>query len=435
MRAFESAPLAPDANASNGARLFILNYDPSQAVQSSDRLNALLRTELLDTPAEEAFDRLTRLAARLLDVPVSLVSLVDKDRQFFKSHCGLPEPWASARETPLSHSFCQYAVAQAEPLIVRDARDHPLVSENLAITDLNVIAYAGIPLITSDGHILGSFCAIDSEPRDWTEDQISLLRDLADSVVTEIELRAAIRESERKAKEAEDAARARDEMMAIVSHDLRDPLNTVRLSIGLMLDILPQGELREFELRQLAIIRRAAERMEKLIQDLLDVTRIEAGRLSIEPQPVRVGQVLSDAVEAFRPRAQAAALELTTEAAGESEKLYADRDRLLQVFSNLIGNAMKFTPEGGSISVRAYPQEDGFRFEVADTGPGIPPEHLPHLFDRFWQANNAARSGAGLGLAICKGIVEAHGGTLWVESTPGEGSTFSFILPKDEPAV
>lgn len=407
-----------------------MSYDPSQAVESSDRLHALLRTELLDTAAEESFDRLTRLAARLLNVPVSLVSLVDKDRQFFKSQCGLPEPWASARETPLSHSFCQHAVAQAEPLIVRDARDHPLVSENLAIADLNVIAYAGIPLITSGGHVLGSFCAIDSEPRDWTDAEISVLRDLADSVVTEIELRAAIRQSERKAKEAEAAARARDEMMAIVSHDLRDPLNTIRLSIGLMLDILPQHDVREFERRQLAIIRRSAERMERLIQDLLDVTRIEAGRLSIEPEPLRVGQVLSDAIDAFRQKAQAAALELTTEAVGETDKLFADRDRLLQVFSNLIGNAMKFTPEGGRISVKAYPQEGGVRFDVADTGPGIRAEHLPHLFDRFWQANDAARRGAGLGLAICRGIVEAHGGRLWVESTPGKGSTFSFILPQ-----
>ena len=163
------------------------------AVRDADRLKALRHVALLDTPAEESFDRLTRLAARLLEVPIALVSLVDEDRQFFKSHCGLPEPWASRRETPLSHSFCQHAVELGRPLVIDDAREHPLVRDNLAITDLNVIAYLGIPLVTPDGHVLGSFCAIDTEPRRWTDDEVATLADLARAVSTEIELRLEIR--------------------------------------------------------------------------------------------------------------------------------------------------------------------------------------------------------------------------------------------------
>lgn len=165
----------------------------SPIIQNPQRLNILYELELLDTPFEEAFDRLTRLASKILNVPVSLVSLVDADRQFFKSFVGLPEPWASERETPLSHSFCQHVVASNEPLIVEDARQHPLVYDNMAIPDLNVIGYLGIPLSTSDGYGLGSFCVIDGKPRKWTAEEIEIVRELALSVMTEIELRAEIK--------------------------------------------------------------------------------------------------------------------------------------------------------------------------------------------------------------------------------------------------
>ena len=134
------------------------------------RLAALNDTELLDSPPEAVFDRLTRLAARLLCVPLALVSLVDDHRQFFKSEFGLPEPWASRRETPLTHSFCQFGVTSAEPLIVSDAREHPWLKHNLAISELGVIAYAGIPLISEGAQVLGMLCAIDSVRRDWTEE-------------------------------------------------------------------------------------------------------------------------------------------------------------------------------------------------------------------------------------------------------------------------
>lgn len=162
------------------------------AVTNPARLTRLQSLHLLDSPAEVAFDRLTRLASQIIDAPVSLVSLVDADRQFFKSAFGLPEPWLTARQTPLSHSFCQYVVATGDPLVVRDAREHPVLKDNLAVPDLNVIAYLGIPLTTSDQVELGSFCVIDSKPRTWTPREIEIVRELALSVMTEIELRAQI---------------------------------------------------------------------------------------------------------------------------------------------------------------------------------------------------------------------------------------------------
>lgn len=177
--------------------------DFSSVIRDPERLAALRHAQLLDTAMEEAFNRLTRLASKMIGAPVSLISLVDEGRQFFKSSVGLQEPWASRREMPLTHSFCQYAVATGAPLIINDARAHPLVHDNLAIADLGVIAYAGVPLVDNAGQALGSFCVIDTQPREWTEHEMDILRDLAAMVMTEIELRMATREAELRAAEAE----------------------------------------------------------------------------------------------------------------------------------------------------------------------------------------------------------------------------------------
>jgi GAF domain-containing protein len=155
------------------------------------RLRAVQATGLLDTPAAAAFDRLTELVRKVLVVPVALLTLIDRDRQFFKSQRGLVEPWATRRQTPLSHSFCKHVVWTREPLIVTDAREHPELRENLAVPELGVVAYAGVPLITDDGHALGSLCAIDSRPRVWTSGQIQLLGDLGQLAITEISQAAA----------------------------------------------------------------------------------------------------------------------------------------------------------------------------------------------------------------------------------------------------
>ena len=173
------------------------------SLEDASRLDVLRRSGLLDSPAEEAFDRLTRLAAKLLGAPVSLVSLVDKDRQFFKSAHGLAEPWASRRQTPLSHSFCQYVVTDAGPLVVGDATQHPFLKDNGAVLDLGVVAYLGMPLTMQSGETLGAFCVVDSTPREWTPEEIDTLHDLCASVVAEIELRIQLDELGRLKAESE----------------------------------------------------------------------------------------------------------------------------------------------------------------------------------------------------------------------------------------
>ena len=178
---------ARDMPVDGGARRTAL-LDAAAAVEDRGRLEALHATGLLDSDVSPSFDRLARLAAHVLHAPVALVSLVADDRQFFKSCIGLPEPWAARRGSPLTHSFCQHAVANREPLLVSDAREHPVLRANLAIRDMSVIAYAGIPLIDAGGHALGTLCVIDSQPRHWTTQQVQLLTDIAASVVTEITL-------------------------------------------------------------------------------------------------------------------------------------------------------------------------------------------------------------------------------------------------------
>jgi len=184
-----------------------------RVVADPARLASLWDSGLLDRPPTEAFDRLTRLATATLHVPVALVSLVDADRQVFASLVGLPEPWASARQTPLAQSVCQHTVAARAPLLIEDVREDPLVRDNLATTDLGIVAYAGIPLITSDGHALGSFCVLDGRPRAWTEAEVSILTDLAAAVMTEVELGFAAREA-REARAQAEEARAQAEARA-----------------------------------------------------------------------------------------------------------------------------------------------------------------------------------------------------------------------------
>jgi signal transduction histidine kinase len=238
--------------------------------------------------------------------------------------------------------------------------------------------------------------------------------------------------SEREARAtAEAAVRARDDVLRVVSHDLGNSLSAVLVTTTLLLRSLPEdGEVRP----RVASIRQLAEQMQRLRQDLLDVASIEAGRLSIEPDWHEPGELLEATRGHFSPVAAEKGVCLETRTEQELPPVVADRERVLQVLANLVGNALKFTPAGGRIELSAARVPEGVRIAVADTGPGIAPENLPHVFDRFWKTQGGNRHGAGLGLAICKGIVEAHGGSIGVESRLAAGSTFAFTLPAAEAA-
>jgi signal transduction histidine kinase len=194
-----------------------------------------------------------------------------------------------------------------------------------------------------------------------------------------------------------------------------------------MLETTPVENVQER--RQVEIVRRAADRMNRMIQDLLDVKRMESGRLSIEAKPESAASLVNDTVEMLRPIATGSSIILEADVVDNLLPVVADAARIQQVLSNLVGNAVKFTPRDGRVIVCAEAIDGGVRFGVIDNGPGIPPDQVPHIFGRFWQAMPSDRRGIGLGLAIAKGIVEAHGGMIWVESHVGLGSTFYFTLP------
>jgi signal transduction histidine kinase len=227
----------------------------------------------------------------------------------------------------------------------------------------------------------------------------------------------------------QDAKRARDDLVAIVSHDLRNPVHTINMAASFLLEIAPANDRRVQARRQLEVIQRSANRANRLIKDLLDIAKIQAGGLAVDPVAVEVKSLVTEAVEAATPLAGASQLKVSCDVPESVPKVASDRERILQVFGNLIGNAIKFTPKGGEIRILTSLDNGEVRFTVVDSGPGIPPEHLKHVFDRYWQAKSTAKLGTGLGLSIAKGIVEAHGGRIWVESPPGSGAQFNFTLP------
>jgi PAS domain S-box-containing protein len=745
------------------------------SLRNPARLSALHETALLDSPPEEQFDRLTRLTSDLLRAPVSLLTLVDDKRQFFKSHVGLTEPWSSRRETPLSHSFCKHVVSDGAPLVINDAEQNATLRDNPAIQDMGVVAYAGFPLRLEGELLLGDLCVIDHAPRQWRSDDISLLKRLSEVVEDEIDQRVALlrstggrvrledpiatptpetvgnvrhddtreppaivrtkeiserdrtkralQEAEERYRlviratnsavwdwhiasggilwnghshqllryrpgamepsitwwyaqvhpedrpsvisglqsvleggsntwshehrflrgdgayatvlnccfvvrdehgravrvigsmtdvtdqkrqvdaqrflarasslldesidkdvtftnlarlavpeladccfvdlvtgggglrrvaiahedaaqealfregdrilahgvnhpvphvvrtrkavlipeideqvsgqsqwkeyqqsglslgfrsflivplvahgrvhgaitlaatssgrrfgpvdlhvaadlayraalavrhtqlfhDAQEAIRARDEIFAIVSHDLRNPLNVIQLTAEFILE--EAEDRRADNMRKLELIQRAAGQMNQMVQDLLDVSSMEAGAFSVNPADQDVAALIAEAETLLRPMAGQKSITLHCEVEDDLAPLRIDTHRMLRVISNLVGNAIKFTPEGGVVALRAERAQGEIRFTVTDTGPGIPPEMLPHVFDRYWQARKGDRRGTGLGLAIAKGVVEAHGGRIRVESPKGGGASFVFTVPAGPPVT
>lgn len=226
---------------------------------------------------------------------------------------------------------------------------------------------------------------------------------------------------------AEQAIRARDDLLAMVSHDLRDPLNVIAMASS----ILEQEVAHDKAMARVAMIRRASRQMEELIANLLDAASIESGRCTVEPVPLDLVALVHDVLDGFEPVATRKGVQVdkALEAPADGRLVLCDRARVAQVLGNLLGNALKFSAAGQRIAVHARPEGSSMQVSVRDQGPGIAGEHLTLVFDRYWKGKQSGRAGTGLGLFIAKGIVEAHGGRIWVESTLGHGSAFRFTLP------
>jgi signal transduction histidine kinase len=293
-----------------------------------------------------------------------------------------------------------------------------------AMLAAGVTSFVAVPLLLRGAPVGAMFLGSSTPSRVYGQDTLRLAEALAERAAMAIE-------NARLYRESIHAAQLRDQVLGVVAHDLRNPLSTIRLQAAAL---ERHGHLPDRRSAKPAqAIYRAATRMNRLIQDLLDVALMEAGQLTVKGARLSARELIVGAVEMQRPLASSSSLELRVSADPDLPDVWGDRDRLLQVFENLIGNAVKFTKAGGSITAGAVSNDHEVLFWVMDTGGGIASEDLPHVFDRFWQATRAGQQGAGLGLPIAKGIVEAHGGRIWVESTQGRGTTFAFTIPKVTP--
>jgi PAS domain S-box-containing protein len=403
-------------------------------VENEQRFLAELGATLATTlDYEETASRLAEVAAKGLS-DFCIVDLVDDDGEMRRLRAvsrdssrtlirnALEQVPPGAKRPPAIQS----ALESRQPVVIQHPSFHDVAApaqsadQIEALCAVNLHSLMILPLI-AHGRLLGaiSFLFAAPGPPDGGEN-LRMAQEIAQRATLALD-------NARLYRAAQRAIKARDEVLGIVVHDLRNPLSLIIMEARLLRLEGPQLERRSQDSG--GAIQRAATRIDRLIQDLLDATRIEARGLTIEPRRVNVAEVTSDAVGVQKPLASSMSLELRLDLERDLADVWADRDRLLQVFENLIGNAIKFTPSGGSITVGAARQGTDVLFWVRDTGSGIDIEDQPHVFDRFWQGRSQRRGGAGLGLPIVKGIVEAHGGRVWVDGALGQGSTFRFTIP------
>lgn len=326
--------------------------------------------------------------------------------------------------------LAQVATTRRPVLVSQTTSDQPVLGldgsdKAASLRGLEVRSCLGVPVMSGQ-RLLGTlFLHLGTAGRAYDARDLALAEELAFRIGLALD-------NARLYQQAQHAVRSRDNVMAIVSHDLRNPLNAIALNLSLL--TRPWGGEREGGDRrkgrsQLDSIQRSVQRVNRMVEDLLAASTIQSGHFTVRACAERTEVLLTDLVQTLEPMASNQGVELEVSFPNTLPQVLCDRDRVLQVFGNLCGNALHITPRGGLISVKARLEEGFVCFSVSDTGPGIPAAQLASVFDRYWQAEPGSGSGVGLGLFIVKGIVEAHGGKVWAESPEGQGATFSFTLP------
>ena len=385
-----------------------------------ERLAELLSYDILDTEAEKLFDDLTALASQICGTPIALISLIDPDRQWFKSRVGL-----DAEETSRDIAFCSHAILQQKVFEVPDAtkderfRDNPLVTGSPDIR-----FYAGAPLITPSGYPIGTLCAIDRKPNKLTEEQKKALETLGQSVVAHLELR-------RKNRELERTSQFKSDFLSYVSHEIRTPLNAINTFSNLL-----ESEARKLSLpsqfsSSLSHINKSGERLLEIVNSVLDIKQIEAGKMRVMPRAINTNDFFTHLFSVTRVRAEQNDITFTaTLDTSLPASIYLDDTKFGQIALNILSNAIKFTPRYKTVSCSVKYKKGALIFSVVDEGIGISDDDQARLFARFERMDNAHKiPGSGLGLSISKQLVELMDGSIKLKSKLQEGTRVSISIP------
>ncbi len=388
----------------------------------NERLSALYKYGILDTDAEHQFDELTRLASDICETPIALISLVDPERQWFKSVVGL-----EARETSREIAFCSHAILEKDIFEITDAskderfHDNPLVQGPPGIR-----FYAGAPLFTPEGYAIGTLCTISDEPKKLSDSQRRALKTLSNQVVSQLELRL-------KVKQLEEASEHKSSFLSFMSHEIRTPLNAI---IGFSQVFLEQSEMAKVPahlIRYARAIDFSGQRLSGLVNSVLDLAKIEAGKMELAKERFNVRHLMSGIHEMLGMYALDQNVHFDYQLSESvSEDVFQDKTRLSQVITNLAHNAIKFTGKGQRVTVLVDQYDDKLKIRVCDEGIGMSQDDISKLFNKFNQVGSGKQShygGTGLGLAISKGIVELMDGEIAVSSVQGQGTCFTVTIP------
>lgn len=378
----------------------------------AERVAALERYQIFNSHREKAFDSICELACELFSCPISHISFLNSDTEFIKAEVGLNGLQFVSR----SVGFCAVAILQPDLLLVEDTLQHELFVNHPYVTDkLRIRFYAGAPIITPDGFIIGTMCLIDTEPRSFTEKERKLLKKLADVAMEQTQLRA----------ENLALLQQRDEFIAVASHEMRTPVTALKAAVQILHTHQDDGAV-ALQKAMIEQANRSVNKLAFLVNDLFDASRLAARKYSLNKTYFDLGKLINNCCDLLRVSGKH---ELDIE--GDlSVRVVADAERIEQVLVNLVENAMKYAPDSRIILIRISRLADHVRIEVSDKGPGIEADQLPHIFKRYFRSENGApQAGLGLGLYISSEIVKQHGGEIGVESEQGRGSTFWFTLP------
>lgn len=404
----------------------------------AERLQALRAYGLMDTPPEAVFDEVVALASYVFQTPIAMVSLLDERRQWFKSKIGIDLP-----ETPREYAFCAYAILEPEGMVVPDASVDPRFASNpLVVGNPGIRFYAATPLVTREGHALGTLCVIDTKPRLQFElEQRKALQTLGRHLMAQIEIRyssaflakalverrnAELEQQQRileHGRELDRLNEMKDRFMTMLAHELRNPLASILNAVELLR--LPQPE------DAVEIIEQQVRHLSRLIEDFLDLSRVTRGKITLKKTTLDAVEVVRSTARAIRPLLAKGGQNFVLELPDEPLWIRADAVRLEQIISNLMVNAAKFTEEGKEIKLSLSQEGNELILRVKDQGIGIPREMQEHIFDLFVQVSDSPNQGGlGLGLPLVRQLVQLHQGRVHVHSDgPGQGSEFLVAFP------